>query len=64
MNLKTIDFIYNNAYEYEDYIICGTRGWTITDNDEENKKILNREIQRLKLSLEYAKNNFNLQEKR
>ena len=63
-NFKTIDFIYNNAYEYEDYIICGTRGWTITDYDEENKKILNREIQRLKLSLEYAKNNFNLQEKK
>ena len=63
-NFKTIDFIYNNAYECEDYIICGTRGWTIIDNDEENKKILNREIQRLKLSLEYAKSNFNLQEKK
>lgn len=48
----SIDFIYNNSYEFENYHICGTRGWTISDNDSENKKIYNREIERLKLSLE------------
>ena len=27
----TIDFLFNNAYEVEDYIICGTRGWYIDE---------------------------------
>ncbi len=62
-NFNSIDFIYNNSYEFGNYIICGTRGWTISDTDSENKKILNREVQRLKLSLEYSKSNFNLDEK-
>lgn len=63
-NFNSIDFIYNNSYEFENYIICGTRGWLILENDEENKKILNREIERLKLSLEHAKNNFNVEQKK
>ena len=29
-NFKNIDFIYNNSYEFEDYIIVGTRGWTLS----------------------------------
>lgn len=63
-NFNSIDFIYNNSYEFENCIICGTRGWQITDNDSENKKILNREVERLKLSLKYAKNNFELEGKK
>ena len=62
-NFKTIDFIYNNSYEYDKCIICGTRGWTITDNDEEDKKILNREIERLKLSFKHAEENYNIKGK-
>ncbi len=61
---NTIDFIYNNSYEFENCIICGTRGWTIADNDSENKKILNREVERLKISLNNAKENFKLQNKK
>ncbi len=49
-NFKNIDFIYNNAFEFEDYIIAGTRGWNITD-EEDNKKIINRECGRLENSL-------------
>ena len=45
----TIDFIYNNSYEFENYIITGTRGWTLNDLEEE--KILDRELGRLELSL-------------
>lgn len=54
-------FIQNNFYNYEDYAICGTRGWPIKDNSSEHdKKIMSREIIRLKLSLDEAKkNNFN-----
>ncbi len=46
-----IDFIYNNSYCYENYIITGTRGWTLNDL-ENNGKILNRELGRLELSLQ------------
>ena len=48
---KNIDFLYNNSYEYEDKIIVGTRGWTLNDT-ENSEKMNNREIERLKLSLE------------
>ncbi len=55
-----IDFLYNNSYEFEDYIICGTRGWTNIEN-EENIKMLKRERNRLEMSLKsgvekYGKN--------
>jgi uncharacterized protein len=52
-----MDFIQNNFFTYEDYAICGTRGWicpgseNFTSHDE---KIYNREILRLKNSLNSA----------
>jgi len=46
---KTIDFLQNNAYLQDKYIITGTRGWNI--NDVDNKKIINRELGRLELSI-------------
>ena len=52
-NLNTIDFLYNTAYEFEDYIIAGTRGWG-QNEEAEDKKLLNRELIRLELSLEEA----------
>jgi len=52
-NFENIDFLYNNSYEFEDYIICGTRWWKVSD-DEEDKKILKRELIRLELSIEDA----------
>ena len=30
-NLDTIDFLYNNSYCYDNYIIVGTRGWSIME---------------------------------
>lgn len=51
--IKNIDFIYNTAYEFENKIIAGTRGWG--QNEEgEDKKLLKREVARLELSLEEA----------
>ena len=47
-NFENIDFLYNNSYEYENKIICGTRGWSITDA-EMDKKLINRELMRLEL---------------
>ncbi|MCI8636909.1 MAG: serine/threonine protein phosphatase [Clostridia bacterium] len=52
-NFKNVDFLYNSAYQYGNYIIAGTRGWG--QNEEgEDKKLLNREIARLEISLKEA----------
>lgn len=51
-------FIQNNFFNYEEYAICGTRGWICPGGDnfkEHDKKIYNRELIRLRLSLESAK---------
>ena len=51
-------FLQNNFYVYEDYAICGSRGWILDTSDkftEKDKKILNRELIRLRLSLDGAK---------
>ena len=52
--LNTIDFLYNSAYKFENYIIAGTRGWGQKEEGED-KKLLNRELMRLELSLKKAK---------
>ena len=52
-NIENIDFLYNNSYLIEDRIICGTRGWALSEeNFEEDKKIVDREAGRLKISIE------------
>ncbi len=58
--IKTISFLYNNAYECENYIIAGTRGW-YNDDDATNApdgvdfdKLTARERGRLKMSLAEA----------
>ncbi|MCR1951858.1 MULTISPECIES: metallophosphoesterase [unclassified Clostridium] len=51
-------FLQNNFYTYEDYAICGSRGWILEGSDrftEKDKKIFDREIIRLRLSLDKAK---------
>ena len=50
----TINFLQNNHYMVGDIAICGTRGWALTKNNDEDKKIHNRELERLKLSLSSA----------
>lgn len=50
-DFKNIDFIYNNAYEYENYIIAGTRGWSQTEENED-KRLFKREALRLELSIQ------------
>ncbi len=50
-NFSNIDILNNNSYLAEENIICGTRGWTISNNDEESEKILKREQLRLEMSL-------------
>ena len=56
-NFENIGFLYNNSYEFEDKILCGTRGWSITD-EETNEKLINRELIRLELSLQDGVNKY------
>ncbi len=57
LNLEKMYFIQNNAVKIGDYIFCGTRGWTVDDDDNlspEDKKIYDREVIRLGLTLKSA----------
>ncbi len=51
-NFKNIEFLYNNSYLIENKVIVGTRGWVNSWKSQENYKILKRENDRLKLSIE------------
>lgn len=51
-------FIQNNFFSYKDYGICGTRGWTVPGGEKytsHDAKIYERELIRLRLSLDTAK---------
>lgn len=51
----TIDFMHNNAYFREGFIICGTRGWTCEESlSADDKKLVERENLRLRISLDAA----------
>lgn len=52
--LNSISILYNNAIQVEDICICGTRGWMFKAQTEQDKKIINREVQRLRRSIEEA----------
>lgn len=56
---KSIVAIQNDAIKIGDYIFCGTRGWTVPEENKtlapEDEKIYKREVERLKLSLKSAK---------
>ena len=59
--IKTISFLFNNAYECENFIIAGTRGWYHDENatgvpdNTDFIKLTNRERMRLNTSLTAAK---------
>jgi uncharacterized protein len=53
-----MDFIQNNFFAYEDYAICGTRGWTYPGGEAftaKDEKIYERELLRLRLSIDSAR---------
>ncbi len=58
--ISSIDFLFNNAYAVEDLIIAGTRGWYQDEScsnipsGTDYVKLVNRECQRLELSLKEA----------
>ncbi len=48
---NNISFMHNNSYEVEGKIIAGTRGWILNSKEDEDKKIVDRELIRLELSI-------------
>ena len=48
----SLKLLFNNAFPYEEYSLCGTRGWINEQGENVEKKVLNREAGRLRLSLE------------
>ncbi len=56
---ENIFAIQNDALKFGDVIVCGTRGWTVSENGEfaspEDEKIFKRELIRLDLTLQSAK---------
>ena len=61
LGIKSISFLFNNAYLVEDMIVAGTRGWYYDDDaggvpdNTDFAKIIAREAQRLRMSLTEAK---------
>jgi predicted phosphohydrolase len=57
----TIGILYNNAHRVENMIVCGTRGWFLEEKQQKTvgevdyEKIVNREVGRLRLSLDAAR---------
>lgn len=56
---KSIFFLHNNFYYYNEWAICGTRGWSSNEKgvEADHEKIFLREQNRLELSLQQAVKN-------
>lgn len=56
--ISDMDFLYNNAHETDEYILCGTRGWFVDPGatgapaGSDAEKLVARENIRLRLSLD------------
>ena len=54
--ITSIEILNNNCFFYNDIAICGTRGWMCPpeNGSEHDRKIMQREVQRLETSLKAA----------
>ncbi|MDR1774706.1 MAG: metallophosphoesterase [Clostridioides sp.] len=55
---ESMFFLHNNFYSYDDFAICGSRGWICPNDtkfDENDEKAYLREINRMKTSINLAK---------
>ena len=53
-SFDTLHILHNNSYSVEGYAICGTRGWLFDVGEPHDEKVMNREIGRLRMSLQAA----------
>ncbi len=54
-NFDTIKILFNNSFTVDGITICGSRGWYYDADTQADMKVINREVGRLKLSLDSAK---------
>jgi predicted phosphohydrolase len=60
-HISSVKILNNNAYMVEDQVLCGTRGWFLDERQQvtvgavDYEKIINREVTRLKISLDAGK---------
>ena len=54
--ISSVKILHNNHYVYGNFGICGTRGWVngTGGKDEQDEKVLRREVQRLETSIKSA----------
>lgn len=52
---NTISILHNNSFVCGNVSVCGSRGWFFDSEEEQDEKVLNREVMRVKASLESAK---------
>ena len=54
--INSIDILHNNCFFYENYALCGTRGWFYEEDfgGSPDEKIFQREVGRLETSLQAA----------
>lgn len=48
----TLRLLFNNAYRWGDYALCGTRGWFYDAETTDVERVINREAGRLRMSIE------------
>lgn len=53
-NFHSIKILHNNAYNVGGVSVCGSRGWMFESEEEHDEKVLNREVNRIKMSIEAA----------
>ncbi|MBQ6626339.1 MAG: metallophosphoesterase [Ruminococcus sp.] len=56
-NFNTIEILFNNSFEVDNFVICGSRGWYYDADTDADIKVINREVGRLKLSLDSVNQN-------
>ena len=54
-NFNTFSVLFNNAYLVDGIAVCGTRGWFYDAHGAQDEKVINREVGRLKMSIDAAK---------
>ena len=55
-NYNSIKFLHNNSYDFNGFSVCGSRGWFFDSNEEQDEKVLSREVKRIQMSLDSAAN--------
>ena len=53
--LDTLSVLFNNAFRIGNAAVCGTRGWLPDSAGEDDRKVLLREVGRLRMSIAAAK---------